>query len=191
MNLIFSCKCLLFIWFVTEGSQQAGMVLYTPLEQPSVLVLPNMYLHSLQYQLTLLLTSVYSPVGFLPIGTQRKTWGRTSVGIPTTIPVVRGATPQTPTYGPRSVASRGVPRVRQTTSLYFLGSRTFCLHRLPEDRSLDDGRFLFWQMSVWPVMGKNTGANLTIQRAARSARGGTQGSRTNTTSSPKSKLQSW
>lgn len=99
--------------------QQAGTVLYTRPEQPCVQVLPEIYLNSLQYPITLSTMSVDSPLGFTLIGTQRKTWGRTSAGIPTTIPVVRGATPLTPTCAPRSAAYHSVQRVRpcQTASL--------------------------------------------------------------------------
>lgn len=75
-------------------------------------VLPEMYLYSLQYQVTLSVMCVYTPVGFIQIGTRRKTWGTTSVGILTTIPVVRGATPQIPMYELRSVAYHSVQKVR-------------------------------------------------------------------------------
>lgn len=98
--------------------KQAGTVLYTRPEQPCVQVLPEIYLNSLQYPITLSTMSVDSPLGFTLIGTQRKTWGRTSAGIPTTIPVVRGATPLTPTCAPRSAAYHSAQRVRpcQTAS---------------------------------------------------------------------------
>lgn len=39
----------------------------------------------------------FSSAGFIQTGTQEMTWGRTFVGIPTTIPADRGVTPRTPT----------------------------------------------------------------------------------------------
>lgn len=60
--------------------------------------------------------SVFGPVGFIQIGTRHKTWGRTSAGIPATTLVVRGATPLTPTYEPRSVAYHAAQRVRRNTA---------------------------------------------------------------------------
>lgn len=72
-------------------------LLYTHHEQPTVQVFLEIYLYCLRCQLTLSILFVCSPVGFILIGTQHKTWGRTSAGILTTTPVVRGATQQTPT----------------------------------------------------------------------------------------------
>lgn len=100
------------------AGRHAGRALYTLAEQPSVQVLLQIYLNSLQYQLTLSIMCVYSPVGFILIGTRHKTWGRTSVGILTTILVVRGVTPLTPMYGLRSVAYPSAQRVSLSQRSY-------------------------------------------------------------------------